>query len=115
MSIEKNVWSEFSIAIKQQSVRAEILNLNSVTVKWSTQTVIKLTRFKNEVVITIEEDSDVNIINKYDFCDFENFDQSEYQICSECVLITASAEGLNKLKHVKIVESTTYKRPVNHS
>ena len=54
-------------------------------------------------------------MNKYDFCDFKNFDQLEYQICSQCILITVSAEGLNELKHVKIVESTTYKRAVNYS
>ncbi len=54
-------------------------------------------------------------MNKYDFCDSENFDQSECQICSEHTLTTISAEGFNELKHVKIVKSMAYKRAVNHS
>jgi len=54
-------------------------------------------------------------MNKYDFCDSENFNQLECQICDKCTLIIISAEDLNELKHVKIVRSMTYKRAVNHS
>jgi len=54
-------------------------------------------------------------MNKYDFCNFKNSNQLKCQICDECTLTVTNAEDLNKLKHVKIIKSTTYKRAVNYS